>query len=78
MRILPRLLAALLLAAAPSFAAVVAGIPALPASAVTAAFGASVGALVLQNAGSISLRSPALALSSVDQLRTSLPTIADP
>jgi phosphatidylserine/phosphatidylglycerophosphate/cardiolipin synthase-like enzyme len=78
MRKLLRLLPALTIAAAPAWGAVVAGPPALPASAVTAAFGASVGAQVLQTAAALSLRSPALALGSVDQLRASLPTIADP
>ncbi|MDE2510161.1 MAG: hypothetical protein KGL74_03470, partial [Elusimicrobia bacterium] len=78
MKALWRLLAALTLAASPSLGAVVAGVPALPASAVTAAFGAAVGARVLQTAGALSLRSPALALGSVEQLRAAIPAITDP
>ncbi|MDE2142937.1 MAG: hypothetical protein KGJ84_11055, partial [Elusimicrobia bacterium] len=78
MKALWRLLAALTLAASPSLGAVVAGVPALPASAVTAAFGAGVGAQVLQTAGALSLRSPVLALGSVEHLRAAIPAIADP
>jgi len=57
---------------------VVTGPTALPASAITAAFGAAVGAKTLETAYGISLRSEALALSSVAQLRASYPKITDP
>ena len=50
----------------------------LPASAITAAFGAAIGSQALQTANGINLRSTALMLSSIDQIRTSYPTITNP
>lgn len=71
------LITALLFSACPAFAGVVAA-PALPASAVTAAFGASIGAQIGRTIDGISLRSTALTLSSLDALRSSYPEIKDP
>jgi len=65
-------------AAQASFAALVAGPAALPPSAVTAAFGAAVGAQAAQTANAISLRSPALTLSSVDSIRSSFQATTSP
>lgn len=77
MKKLLRLFAALALAAAPSFGAVVAGPPVLPPAAVTAAFGSAMGAQVLQAVGGLSLRSDALTLSSLQQFRRDYSKIAD-
>jgi phosphatidylserine/phosphatidylglycerophosphate/cardiolipin synthase-like enzyme len=68
----------LVLCAGTALGAVVIGPTALPPSAVTAAFGAAVGAQVLQTTNGISLRSPALTLSSLDQIRSAYPAITDP
>jgi len=77
-----RLSALALFCAAPLWGAVVSGpvdIPALPPSASAAAsLGSVLGGQVLQTADAISLRSPALALSGLSQLRQSFPTISDP
>jgi hypothetical protein len=72
------LLAALLLASAPAGATVV-GTPApLPASAVPAAFGSALGAQISTLTSGISLRSPALTLSSLQSLAASAPALKDP
>ena len=59
-------------------AAVVEAPPALPPSAVSAAFGPTVGAQIQQVAASISLRSPALTLSSFEAIRAGAPALKDP
>ncbi len=69
---------ALLLAAQAALGAVVLGPTALPPSAVTAAFGAAVGAQILRTTNAISLRSPALALSTLDSIRSAYPAINNP
>lgn len=68
----------LALAAQTVLAAFVAGPAALPPSAITAAFGAAVGAQVAQTAGGISLRSTALTLSSLASIRSAYPAITNP
>jgi phosphatidylserine/phosphatidylglycerophosphate/cardiolipin synthase-like enzyme len=78
MRNLFRSLLVLTLAAQTTLAAFVAGPAALPPSAVTAAFGAAVGAQVMQTTNGISLRSPALTMSSLDQIRSAYPAITNP
>jgi hypothetical protein len=78
MRTVLRSLLVLTLSFGAAFGAVVTGPTALPASAITAAFGAAVGAQALQTTNAISLRSETLTLSSVDQLRASYPTISNP
>jgi len=80
MRILPRLLAALLLAA-PSFGAMVSAPAAGPAGASaagSAAIGATIGAQMQSAAAGISLRSTDLLIASLAQLRGEVPTISDP
>ena len=78
MRTSLRLSLVLVLAAQTALGALVAAPPALPPSAVTAAFGAAIGAQVLQTTNGISLRSAALTLSSLDQIRSAYPAITDP
>lgn len=68
----------LALAARTALAAFVAGPAALPPSAITAAFGAAVGAQVAQTTNGISLRSAALTLSSLDSIRSAYPAITNP
>jgi hypothetical protein len=54
-------------------------VPGLPASAsASAAAAAGFGSQIQQTAGAISLRSPGLALSGLEQLRLSIPTISAP
>jgi phosphatidylserine/phosphatidylglycerophosphate/cardiolipin synthase-like enzyme len=78
MRNLLRSILILTLAGRTAFAALVAGPAALPPSAITAAFGAAVGGQVLQTTNGISLRSAALTLSGLDQIRSAYPTITNP
>jgi phosphatidylserine/phosphatidylglycerophosphate/cardiolipin synthase-like enzyme len=73
-----RPLVVLALAAQTALGAFVVGPTALPPSAITAAFGASIGAQVLSTTNGISLRSPALTLSSLDQFRSAYPSITNP
>jgi phosphatidylserine/phosphatidylglycerophosphate/cardiolipin synthase-like enzyme len=77
-----RLAVVALFCSGPVLGAVIVGpaeIPALPPSAsVAASLGATLGGQVLQTAGAISLRSPALTLSGLLQLRQSVPTLSDP
>ena len=68
----------LVLAAHSALAAFIAGPAALPPSAITAAFGTAVGAQVLQTTNGVSLRSAALTLSGLDQIRSAYPAIANP
>ncbi|HXT01303.1 MAG TPA: phospholipase D-like domain-containing protein [Elusimicrobiota bacterium] len=73
-----RALLVLAFAAQSALAAFVAGPAALPPSAVTAAFGAAVGAQVTQTASVLSLRSAALTLSSLESIRSSYQAIKNP
>jgi phosphatidylserine/phosphatidylglycerophosphate/cardiolipin synthase-like enzyme len=68
----------LALAAQTALAAFVAGPAALPPSAITAAFGAAVGAQVLQTTNGISLRSSALTLSALDSIHAAYPAMTNP
>ena len=78
MRNLIRSLLVLALAAQTALAAFVTGPAALPPSAITAAFGAAVGAQVLQTTSGISLRSASLTLSSLDTIRSAYPAMTNP
>jgi phosphatidylserine/phosphatidylglycerophosphate/cardiolipin synthase-like enzyme len=78
MRNLLRSLLVLTLAAGTALGALVIGPTSLPPSAITAAFGAAIGAQVLQATNGINLRSAALTLASLDQVRAAYPTITDP
>ncbi len=72
---LARLLLSVLIAVAPASAAVVAEPASLPASAIPSAFGAVLGAGIASAAAGLSLRSPALTLSSLDALSASAPAL---
>ncbi len=78
MRSLLRSLLVVALAAQTVLAAFIAEPTALPPSAITAAFGAAVGAQVLQTTNGISLGSTALTLSSLNQIRSAYPAITNP
>lgn len=74
---LSALLLSILVVAAPASAQLAAGAAArsASASAATASFGAAVGAQVTRNVAAISLRSPAAALDTLDQMRAAYPTM---
>jgi phosphatidylserine/phosphatidylglycerophosphate/cardiolipin synthase-like enzyme len=78
MRSLFRSLLVATLASQTVLAAFIAEPTALPPSAITAAFGAAVGAQVLQTTNGISLGSTALTLSSLNQIRSAYPAITNP